>query len=261
MPLRILIADDEQPARNELCFQLGQLEDVEVVAQAADGLQAVQLAESVEPDLVLLDIQMPGLSGFEVARRLLDRGVDCHVVFVTAFDQHAVEAFEVSAVDYLLKPIDPSRLDQAIQRVRRLPPARQGQPDGPVGSKELERIVQYIAERQSHRERLAVKVDDRFVLVHADDLVYASLADDVITVVTGTVSGTSNYRTLDELHSHLDPTVFWRMHRSHIVNINKIKEIVPWFSRNYILRMKDGKSTEIPVSRTQTKRLREYLSL
>ena len=99
MPLRILIADDEQPARNELCFQLGQLEDVEVVAQAADGLQAVQLAESVEPDLVLLDIQMPGLSGFEVARRLLDRGVECHVVFVTAFDQHAVEAFEVSAVD------------------------------------------------------------------------------------------------------------------------------------------------------------------
>ena len=102
---------------------------------------------------------------------------------------------------------------------------------------------------------------ERFLLVQAEDIVYASLADEVITIVTSSVVGTSNYRTLDELHSHLDPAVFWRVHRSHVVNINKVKEIVPWFSRNYILRMKDGKSTEIPVSRTQTKRLREYLSL
>jgi len=99
------------------------------------------------------------------------------------------------------------------------------------------------------------------MLVHAEEIVYASLADDAITVVTNQHVGTSNYRTLDELHERLDQTVFWRVHRSHLVNINKIKEIVPWFSRNYILRMKDEKSTEIPVSRTQTRRLREYLKL
>ncbi len=261
MPLRILVADDERLARNELCFQLDQLDGVEVVDQAADGLQAVSLAESLNPDLVLLDIQMPGMTGFEVARRLLERGVRSRVVFVTAYDQYAIEAFEVSAVDYLLKPVEVVRLAQSIQRVRRLLATPPAQPQGPVANKELERIVQYVAERQHRRERLAVKAGDRFLLVQADDIVYASLADDDITIVTGTVSGTSNYRTLDELHSHLDPAVFWRVHRSHVVNINKIKEIVPWFSRNYILRMKDGKGTEIPVSRTQTKRLREYLSL
>src|SRR5204862_7369438 len=101
----------------------------------------------------------------------------------------------------------------------------------------------------------------RFLLVQADDIVYASLADDNISVVTGQHAGTSNYRTLDELQARLDPGVFWRVHRSHLVNINKIREIVPWFSRNYILRMKDDKATEIPVSRAQTKRLREYLRL
>ena len=257
MPLRILIADDEEPARNELSYQLEQLDDIEIVGQAVDGPQAVALAEALAPDVVLLDIQMPGLTGFAVARQLLERGVECHVVFVTAFDQHAIEAFEVSAVDYLLKPVEPTRLAQTIQRVRRLVPAS----DEPVANKELERIVQYVTERQSRRARVAIKVGERFLLVQAEDIVYASLADEVITVVTNSVSGTSSYRTLDELHSHLDPAVFRRVHRSHLVNINKIKEIVPWFSRNYILRMKDGKGTEIPVSRTQTKRLREYLSL
>ncbi len=260
MPLRVLVADDEQLARNELCFQLDQLNDVEVVEQAVDGPQAVSLAQTLAPDLMLLDIQMPGLTGFEVARQLIELGVPSHVVFITAFDQYAIEAFEVNAVDYLLKPVEPSRLSQAIQRVRRLVAARDPS-KGPVANKELERIVQYVAERQSRRERLAVKTGERFLLVQADEVVYASLADDVITIVTGTVTGASNYRTLDELHSHLDPAVFWRVHRSHLVNINKIKEIVPWFSRNYILRMKDGKGTEIPVSRTQTKRLREYLSM
>jgi two-component system LytT family response regulator/two-component system response regulator LytT len=108
---------------------------------------------------------------------------------------------------------------------------------------------------------MAIKVGDRFLLVQADEIVHASVEDDVITVETNSLSGTSNYRTLDELQAHLDPAVFWRVHRSHLVNINKIKEIVPWFSRNVLLRMRDGKGTEIPVSRSQTKRLRDYLRL
>jgi two-component system LytT family response regulator/two-component system response regulator LytT len=118
-----------------------------------------------------------------------------------------------------------------------------------------------LAQRQEHRDQLAVKISDRFLLIKADEVVHAFVEDDVITVVTNNLSGTSNYRTLDELHARLDPAVFWRVHRSHLVNINKIKEIVPWFSRNYILKMKDLKGSEIPVSRSQTKRLREYLKL
>ena len=260
MDLRTVIVDDEELARSELCFLLEQVDGVNVVGQAHNGVDAVALIEELAPDLVLLDIQMPGLSGFEVARQLLARAVQSRIVFVTAFDQYAIEAFEVNAIDYLLKPVESTRLEQALQRARRWVSTDRA-PQRVLVNADLERIVQRLAERQSRRERLAVKVGERFLLINADDIIYASLADEVISVVTHTMVGTSNYRTLDELQGHLDPALFWRVHRSHLVNINKIKEIVPWFSRNYILKMKDAKATEIPVSRSQTKRLRDYLSL
>ena len=255
MDLRAVLVDDEQLARDELGYLLGQVGGVEVIGQAGNGVEALTTIDRLQPDLVFLDVQMPGLTGFEVARRMLDTRAPSHIIFVTAYDQHAIEAFEVNAVDYPLKPVDPARLEVAVERARtrisnRLPLNDQ-----------LEKIVQLVAERQNRRERLAIKVGERFLLIQADEIIYASLADDIITVVTPQHSGTSNYRTLDELQARLDPDVFWRVHRSHLVNINKIKEIVPWFSRNYILRMKDEKSTEIPVSRTQTRRLREYLKL
>ena len=257
--VRVVVVDDEQLAREELCYLLGQVGGVDVVGQAADGLEALDAIRRLEPDLVMLDVQMPGLTGFEVARRLLDSGVESQVVFVTAFDRHAIEAFEVNAVDYLLKPVEVERLGTAVDRVR-----RRMQVDRPSTAQppaDLERLVELISGRQDRREQLAVKVGDRFLLVQTDDVVHASVEDDVITVVTNSLSGTSNYRTLDELQARLDPAVFWRVHRSYLVNINKIKEIVPWFSRNFLLKMKDVKGTEIPVSRAQTKRLREYLRL
>jgi two-component system response regulator LytT len=259
MELRALVVDDEQPAREELCFLLGQMGGVAVVGQAANGIEALGRIEDLSPDVVFLDIQMPGLGGFEVARQVLQRGLAAQLVFVTAYDQHAIEAFEVNAVDYLLKPVDPARLEQAVQRARRRAAAGTGVAG--LQNEVVERIVQLVTERQRRRERLAVKVGDRVFLIQADEVIFASLADEGITIVASSLTGTSNYRTLDELQEHLDPTIFWRVHRAHLVNINKIKEIVPWFSRNYILRMKDAKATEIPVSRSQTKRLREYLRL
>jgi two-component system, LytTR family, response regulator LytT len=255
MNLRTLVVDDEQLARDELCFQLERMGGVEVVGQAANGVEAIEALERLLPDIVFLDIQMPGLTGFEVARHVVGTGQATHVVFVTAFDQHAVEAFEVNAVDYLLKPVEKARLEQAVQRVRRRLDA------GAPLNEHLEKIVRMVGDRQQRRGQVAVKVGERFLLVQAEDVIYASLNGDTISIVTGQVAGTSNYRTLDELQASLDPGIFWRVHRSHLVNINKIKEIVPWFSRNFILRMKDGKGTEIPVSRSQTKRLRDYLKL
>ena len=257
-PLRVLVVDDEQLARDELCYQLGQRADIQVVAQASNGLDALAAVDSHQPALVFLDIQMPGLTGFEVARRLLDRESQMALVFVTAFDQYAIEAFEINAVDYLLKPVDATRLEQALARARRRLAEK---PAAEPVTDQLERIVKLMAGRQIRRDQVAVRAGDRFLLVQADEIIYASLVDESITIVTAQVSGTANYRTLDELQTKLDPDVFWRVHRSHLVNINKIKEIVPWFSRNYILRMKDAKATEIPVSRSQTKRLREYLKL
>jgi two-component system response regulator LytT len=275
MDIKALVVDDEQLARDELCYLLEQAGGVTVVAQAANGVDALALITEHAPDLVFLDVQMPGLNGFEVARQVLERqegggdeaepdaGAGAEIVFVTAFDQYAIDAFQVDAVDYLLKPVDPERLDQAAPRAG----DDGGRGERPMANAELERLVQRIAqgalslENRGRRERLAVKVGERFFLVDAGDVIFATLADEVVTVAATGFLGTSNYRTLDDLQAQLDPDTFWRVHRAYLVNINKIKEIVPWFSRNYILKMSDAKSTEIPVSRSQTKRLREYLRL
>lgn len=258
MRISALVVDDEQPAREELCFLLSQAGDVEVVGQADNGIAALGLLEDLEPDVVFLDVQMPGLTGFEVARQVAARAAAPHVVFVTAFDQYAVDAFQVNAVDYLLKPVDPVRLEQALGRARRrLESTRAGE----LSREALEQIVDAVAARQTRRAQVVVKVGDRMLLVQAEDVIYASVNEDEVSVVASQVMGTSNYRTLDELQAQLDDKLFWRVHRSYLVNINKIKEIVPWFSRNFILRMRDARSTEIPVSRAQSKRLREYLQI
>lgn len=259
-PLRVLVIDDEQLARDELCFLLGQIDGVEIIGQAADGVEALRKAGELQPDLMFLDVQMPGLTGFEVARRMVEADILPQLVFVTAYDQYAIEAFAVNALDYVLKPVDADRLQQTLERVRRRLAAEQAA-KMPLSPDDLERVVAAVQARQGRRDQLAVRVGERFVLVQTDEVIHASLVDDAILVVTNTVSGTSNYRTLDELQARLDGEVFWRVHRSHLVNITKIKEIVPWFSRNYLLKMKDPRATEIPVSRSQTKRLREYLQL
>lgn len=258
--LRVLVVDDEQLAREELCFLLGQLGNIDVVGQASDGVGALRLAGELTPDLIFLDVQMPGLTGFEVARRVVEADIGAQLVFVTAFDQYAIEAFSVNAVDYVLKPVDVGRLEQTLDRVRRRVASAQAA-RMPLSAADLERVVEAVQARQGRRDQLAIRVGETFVLVQASEVVHASLVDDAIVVVTNSASGTSNYRTLDELQARLDPAVFWRVHRSHLVNITKIKEIVPWFSRNFLLKMRDPKATEIPVSRAQTKRLREYLQL
>jgi two-component system response regulator LytT len=259
--LRALVVDDEQLAREELCFLLGQAGGIEIAGQAKDGVEALRLSGELKPDVVFLDVQMPGLTGFEVARRLLLVEAPPQLVFVTAFDQYAIDAFSVNAVDYVLKPVDADRLEQTLERVRQrvVPPSASAQL--PLSPADLERVVEAVQARQGRRDQLAVRVGERFILVQAEEVVHASVIDETIIVATQTIAGTSNYRTLDELQTRLDPAVFWRVHRSHLVNITKIKEIVPWFSRNYLLKMKDAKTTEIPVSRAQTRRLKDHLQL
>ena len=230
------------------------------MAQAENGIEALTLIEQHKPDLVFLDVQMPGLTGFEVTQHLLKQKQFMGIIFVTAYDQHAIEAFEVNAIDYLLKPIEINRLLKAVQRAKqRLQLEKTTQVN--LLDNQLEHIVGLLSNKQGRRDQVAIRSDKRFLLIQAEEIIFASLADESINIVTGDITGISNCRTLDELQAKLDPEVFWRVHRSHLVNINKIKEIVPWVSRNYILRMKDEKVTEIPVSRSQTKKLREHLKL
>lgn len=259
MSLSAVIVDDEQLARDELAYLLKSVGDIDVVAQGKNGLEAVNLIKEHNPDLVFLDVQMPGLDGFGVIKKLLDRRVPLpKIVFATAFDQYAVKAFEVNAVDYLLKPFDKKRVAQSLQKAR----AQQGTENIPA--EKIESLVRMLESQKTQTSKILIKAMGRMLLVDQKDICYASIEDGVISVVTAGangIEGHSNCRTLEELLDSLDSNLFWRAHRSYLVNINRIREVVPWFKSSYQLRMDDKKQTEIPVSRAQTRRLRELFNL
>jgi two-component system LytT family response regulator/two-component system response regulator LytT len=290
MTLKALIVDDEQLARDELQYLLSSIDDVEVVAQGKNGIEAIALVPRLEPDVVFLDVQMPGLDGFAVLRKLLEKNRPetlPQIIFATAFDKYAVRAFEVNAVDYLLKPFDRVRLEQALDRVRaRLQnpapqnptlqnPTQPGQDlpasthRAPTLSREQVDSLIRLIEQQSgavpnngrSSSKIVVQAGTRMLLVDQKELCFAAIDEGVISISTPTIEGQSKCRTLEELLDLLDPHTFWRAHRSYVVNINHIKEVVPWFKSSYQLRMNDRKNTEIPVSRAQTRRLRELFKL
>ena len=246
-----MIIDDEQLAQDELAYLIKDFPDIEVIGSARHGLEAVELIQKLEPDLVFLDVQMPGLDGLGVVRKLREKNIDLpHVIFATAFDQYAVEAFRLEAMDYLLKPIERSRLEESLDRARRAIQERQKALPAEVSPR-----------LTPQRTKLLVRNNNRNFIVDAQEMVYATIENGLITLVTATMEGHSNYKTIEDLQANLDRDTFWRVHRSYLVNINKIKEVVPWFKSSYQLRMDDKKHTEIPVSRVQTKRLRELLKL
>jgi two-component system LytT family response regulator/two-component system response regulator LytT len=246
-----LIVDDEQLACDELAYLLKDFPDVDVVGTATNGIQAVRLVQELEPDLVFLDVQMPGMDGLGVIRALKEKDVALpYFVLATAFDQYAIEAFRLEALDYVLKPVEKDRLALSIERARRAMQERaKAQP------------AEAAARAQPQRTKLLVRSANRNLIVDANEVVYATIDDGLITIVATGLEGQSNYRTIEELQASLDPETFWRVHRSYLVNINRIKEVIPWFKSSYMLRMDDKKQTEIPVSRVQTKRLRALLKL
>jgi len=239
-----ILADDEQLARDELRFLLEQTGEVEIVGTATNGLEALELIRKLDPALAFLDIQMPGLDGLSVARRLREEGVEApHIIFSTAWDQFAVEAFRLEAMDYILKPVERERLDETLARARRT-----------------------IADRTSSDipiplAKLLVRQGGRNLIVDPKELIYATINDGVITLCTSSAEGESSFRTLEELQGVLDPDIFWRAHRSYVVNVNRIREVMPWFKSTYQLKMDDKNSSEIPVSRTQSRKLREMFNL
>jgi two-component system LytT family response regulator/two-component system response regulator LytT len=247
--LTTIVIDDEQLARDELSFLLKDFPEIEVVGAGANGLEAVELIEKLEPDLVFLDVHMPGLDGMGVVRRLREKAIELpHFIFVTAYDQYAVEAFRLEAMDYLLKPVEKARLAETIERALR-------------DRQERERTPEPAAKPSVHRTKLLVRSGARNFIVDAQDIIYATIDNGLITLVATQLEGHSNYRTIEDLQANLDRETFWRVHRSYLVNINRIKEVVPWFKSSYQLRMDDKKHTEIPVSRVQTRRLRELFKL
>lgn len=272
MAMTALIIDDEELAREELKYLLDTT-GVEVLAQGTNGIEAVDLIRTHQPDVVFLDVQMPGLDGFAVLKKLLEHGDGDHlpqIIFATAFDQYAVKAFDVNAIDYLLKPFDKDRVMQALERAKsRLQEihsldesvSKQTTLDGDVRIGALLKLIEQQQQVPKHSGKIVLQSHSRLLLVDQKDICFASIDEGVITVVTPALEGQSKCRTLEELLDLLNPSTFWRAHRSYVVNINHIKEVVPWFKSSYQLRMDDRKQTEIPVSRAQTRRLRELFKL
>jgi two-component system LytT family response regulator/two-component system response regulator LytT len=275
MAITALIIDDEQLARDELQYLLDSAGGVSVLAQGRNGVEAVDLIETHHPDLVFLDVQMPGLDGFAVLKTLLEHNHGDplpQIIFATAFDQYAVRAFDVNAIDYLLKPFDRARVLQALDRARTRLQELQSNGEGPPPQESaitpdtrIEALLRLIEQQHSgpkpYSGKIVIQAQSRLLLIDQKDICHASIDEGVISVVTPTIEGQSKCRTLEELLELLDPLLFWRAHRSYVVNINHIKEVVPWFKSSYQLRMDDRKQTEIPVSRAQTRRLRELFKL
>ena len=286
-PLTSLIIDDEPLARQELQYLLEAAGGVSVLAQGTNGIEAVDLIRTHKPDVIFLDVRMPGLDGFAVLKKVLALDRKFHlpeVVFATAFDQYAVKAFEVNAVDYLLKPFDEKRVIKTLEKVRtRIAANAAGNGEtaaataelGADAAAKLDALLRMVegqaaqasgpsagsAHNPTKSSKVVVRAQSRLLLVDQKDVCFAAIEDGRISVVTKTVEGDSNCRTLEELMDQLDPEQFWRAHRSFVVNIQHIREVVPWFKSSYQLRMDDRKQTEIPVSRSQTKRLRELFNL
>src|SRR5712692_2095342 len=259
MPINIIIVDDEKPARDELAFLLKAFPEINLIGQGKNGVEAVSLIKEHSPDLVFLDVKMPGLDGFGVLKKLVERKMKMpHVVFATAFDQYAVQAFDVNAVDYVLKPFDKARIAKAITRARKMLETQTS------ATERLEQLVSQLGaakQNSSPPVKILVRSQQKLLLVDGENLIWASIDRGSISVMARDVEGSSNYRTLEELGEALDSESFWKPHRSFLVNIHHIKEVVPWFNSTYMLKMNDKKHTEIPVSRSQIKRMRELFKL
>ena len=275
MALRVVIVDDEPLARQELQYLLEGAGDVEVLALGSNGIEAVELIRTQKPDVVFLDVQMPGLDGFGVLKKLLEKKMRMpQIVFATAYDQYAVRAFEVNAVDYLLKPFDKARVGKTLEKARMRVAASEpmsavviepAESAVSVNAAKLDALLKLVEEAaqapKSPRGKIVVRAANRLLLVDQKEICFATIDAGAISVVTSAVAGQANVRTLEELMDQLDPETFWRAHRSYVVNIQHIREVVPWFKSSYQLRMDDPSKTEVPVSRTQTKRLRELFNL
>src|ERR1700682_792952 len=250
--MRSLIADDEEPARARLSRMLAEYPDIEISGEACDGLEAVAQIEELRPDLLFLDIEMPGLTGFEVLRSVRRTVRLPLVVFVTGYDQHALAAFEADALAYLLKPVAPERLAQVLDRARKF----SGSPDD--NEREREHVLQVVRESPQGMRHVVCRKRDRMLLIVPENILWFATEDGIVKAHTESEVYWVNYQ-LAELESSLPEKLFFRARREILVNVNQIKEIRPYFKSGFLLIMNDAAATEIVVSARQAHPLRQRI--
>ncbi len=257
MKLRALIVDDEYPARQELRYMLQNFDNVEIVGEATNANEALALIKALDYHIIFLDIAMPGMSGLELGAAIQDLSRKPHIVFVSAYDEHALKAFEVNAVDYILKPMEEQRLRKTIDKVLKsyqevndnFEKGTEGDKPDNSGRRNTKEI---------RIERIPAEKLGKTILVAMSDVFYAFTENDYVYIKTYNDKMITRF-TLKELEARLNPSVFYRTHRCFIVNLHRVTEIVPFFNGTYNLVMEDAEKSEVPVSRAQAKKLRKIL--
>ncbi|MFZ5651704.1 MAG: LytR/AlgR family response regulator transcription factor [Bacillota bacterium] len=259
MKLKALIVDDEYPARQELRFALSSFDNIEIVGEATNAQEALALIKALDYQVLFLDVSMPGMTGLELGAAIQELPRQPHVIFVTAYEEYAVQAFEVNAVDYLLKPVEPGRLKKAIDKVIKI--TQEGfSADPPLGPEPHEMESRPVSSQQGQIkiDRIPAEKQGKTVLVAESDIYYAFTEQDYIYIKTFSDKLFTRF-TLKELEARLNTSIFFRTHRCYLVNLHKVKEIVPFFNGTYNLVVEDKENSEVPVSRAQAKKLRKIL--
>ena len=250
--IRTLVVDDEPLARERLTSLLSAEQDIEVVGQCRDGEEAVTAIVDHSPDLVFLDVQMPAMNGFEVIDAVGPERMPL-VIFVTAYDQHALRAFQVRALDYVLKPFDRERFQEALQRARA---HIQRDETGDLGRRLLA-LVKDLRRDQPKTDRLVVKSGGRLFFLRADEIDWIEAAGNYVRLHVGTTSHLLR-ETMNAIEGRLDPEKFFRIHRSRIVNMERIQEMQPWLNGEYAVVLRTG--TRLTLSRGYREKLQERLA-
>ena len=250
MPFKVIIVDDEKLARDEMRFLLSRERDVEIVAEAAGGREAVDLVREKKPDALFLDIQMPEMNGFQVVSELLRAGDVPLIIFATAFDSYAMKAFEVNALDYLLKPIDRARLGEALAKARRAAPRRE------EFARRLKALAESIRIGTSFLPRIVVRKGEEAAPVDVERVALLRREGSRVTAHTDEGKFATNYRDLDEIETQVDPAMFVRLGADYLVNMRKIADVVPWSGGNFMMILDDADKTEVRLNRSQAKLLK-----
>lgn len=266
MKLKALIVDDEYPARQELRFALNGFDSIEIVGEATNAQEALALVKALDYQVLFLDISMPGMSGLELGAAIQEMEKRPYIIFVTAYDEYAVSAFEVNAVDYILKPVEPKRLKKAIDKVIKLAQenavvdaaATASGPEALTAREGEAKPGPQQAQSQIKIDRIPAEKQGKTILVTEADIFYAFTEQDYVYIKTFSDKLFTRF-TLKELEARLNPQIFFRTHRCYLVNLHKVKEIVPFFNGTYNLIVEDKERSEVPVSRAQAKKLRKIL--
>ncbi len=251
-----LVVDDEKPAREELIYILNKIEGIKILGQASNGLEALELNDKLRPDIIFLDIQMPEISGMDVARKLMDKRHKPIIIFVTAYDNFAVEAFEVNALDYLLKPISEEILEKRLKKVLDKSEERNLIDYSKIG----DLINELRPDKKSHLDIISLNQEDKLIPIEIENIIYATIEDKNTVIITKNKGRFESNLTLNRLLERLDSNIFFRSHKSYIVNLNDIESVEAWFNSTYNINLKSSDKV-IPVSRSYVKEFREIMNI